>query len=101
MACHFPRPVWRKRDGSGFTFRFDEGLTGTSAHLPCGQCIGCRLDWAGDWAARCEKEAQLWEHNAFVTLTYDDKHLPVGGSTRSSVSKREFQLFMKRLEGAW
>lgn len=97
MACHFPRQVWRRKDGPGFTFRFDEGLTGVGGQLPCGQCIGCRLDWAGDWATRCEKEAQCWPHNVFVTLTYDDKHLPIGGSTRSSVSKREFQLFLKRL----
>lgn len=100
MACHFPRSVWRKRDGRGFTFRFDEGVYGGNYTVPCGQCIGCRLDWAGDWATRCEKEARLWPANVFVTLTYDDKHLPLGGTTRSSVSKREFQLFMKRLRKA-
>lgn len=70
------------------------------ATVPCGQCIGCRLDWAGDWAARCEKEAKCWRSNLFVTLTYDDKHLPLGASGRSSVSKSEFQLFMKRLRKA-
>jgi len=69
--------------------------------ITCGQCLGCRLDWAGDWAARCEKEAKLYEHNCFITLTYDDAHLPLGGSTRSSVCKREWQLFMKRLRKAY
>lgn len=55
------------------------------------------MDWAADWAIRCEKEAKLWEHNCFVTLTYDDEHLPMGSSTRSTLSKRQLQLFLKRL----
>lgn len=37
-------------------------------------------------------EAKLHEHNSFVTLTYSDEHLP-----RDGVSKREMQLFLKRL----
>lgn len=69
--------------------------------LPCGQCIGCRLDWAGDWAARCEKESKLHQSNCFITLTYEDKTLPIGGSTRSTISKRDWQLFMKRLRKAY
>lgn len=69
--------------------------------LPCGQCIGCRLDWAGDWAARCEKESKLYALNCFITLTYDDKCLPIGGTSRSTISKRDWQLFMKRLRKAY
>lgn len=106
MACHFPRDVWKKAIPNpetgkyGFTFRFSEGLYGTSAQVACGQCIGCRLDWAADWATRCEKEAMMHERNAFVTLTYSDEELPLGGGSLSTVSKREFQLFMKRLRKA-
>lgn len=81
----------------GFTFRLDEGYREPYAAVPCGQCLGCRLDWAADWALRCEKEAKQWKHNCFVTLTYNDDELPFGATTRSTVSKREFQLFMKRL----
>lgn len=44
--------------------------------IPCGQCIGCRLDYSRMWADRCILEAQQYEHNAFLTLTYDDDHLP-------------------------
>ena len=46
--------------------------------IPCGQCIGCRLQKKQDWATRIEMEArdypkeQIW----FVTLTYDDEHIP-------------------------
>lgn len=38
-------------------------------------------------------EAQLHQHNSFVTLTYEDKHLP----DDYSVDVRTHQLFMKRL----
>lgn len=69
--------------------------------LACGQCVGCRIDWAGDWAARCEKEAKLYTRNCFITLTYNDENLPIGGSTRSTVAKRDWQLFMKRLRKAY
>lgn len=61
--------------------------------LPCGQCIGCRLERARQWAVRCVHEAQLHEHNQFVTLTYSDEALPDDGGLRY----RHFQLFMKRV----
>lgn len=38
-------------------------------------------------------EASLYDRNCFLTLTYDDAHLPLNGS----LVKRDFQLFMKRL----
>lgn len=61
--------------------------------LPCGRCIGCRLDRAAQWAMRCHHEAQMHQHNSFLTLTYDDAHLPED----YSVSIRTWQLFMKSL----
>lgn len=44
--------------------------------IPCGQCIGCRLDYSRQWADRCMLEAKQYKYNQFVTLTYDDAHLP-------------------------
>ena len=61
--------------------------------VPCGQCIGCRLKRSRDWAIRCVHEASLYKHNCFITLTFDDLHLPAN----RSISKRDLQLFMKRL----
>lgn len=37
-------------------------------------------------------EAQLYKHNQFVTLTYEDEQLPANG-----LDHRDFQLFLKRL----
>lgn len=80
-------------DGSvKFVSRNKAGVEGT-LELPCGQCIGCRLERSRQWAMRCLHEASLYDRNAFVTLTYDDFHLPPGGS----LSYPDFQKFMKRL----
>lgn len=62
-------------------------------NLPCGQCTGCRLEHSRHWAIRCMHEAQLHLSNCFITLTYDDKHLPENGS----LVKSDFQKFMKLL----
>jgi len=41
-------------------------------------------------------EASLHLHNSFITLTYNDEHLPAF----NTLIKRDFQLFMKRLRKA-
>lgn len=61
--------------------------------LPCGRCIGCRLERSRQWAIRCVHEAQYHDENCFLTLTFDDDHLDPDGS----LQKRDFVLFMKRL----
>lgn len=64
--------------------------------VPCGQCIECRLKRSREWALRCVHEASLYDVNSFVTLTYEDKFLPAGGS----LDRAAFPLFMKRLRKA-
>lgn len=46
--------------------------------IPCGKCIECRISKAQDWATRLELESYSYpaEQSLFVTLTYDDAHLP-------------------------
>lgn len=74
--------------------------------IPCGNCVGCRLDYSRQWANRCLLEMQYHDSAYFVTLTYNDLHVPrsdyVDVSTGELVPaltlrKRDFQLFMKRL----
>jgi len=48
--------------------------------VPCGQCIGCRLENARQWATRIMHEASCHDNNSYVTLTYDDEHLPPGNT---------------------
>lgn len=61
--------------------------------LPCGQCIGCRLEKSRQWAVRCMHEASLYESNCFLTLTYSDEFLP----RYNSLDYDAPVLFMKRL----
>lgn len=42
---------------------------------------------------RCIHEAALWKQNAFITLTYNDEHIPQNGSLRYE----DWQAFMRRL----
>lgn len=46
--------------------------------IPCGQCIGCRIRQREDWTTRIELEARNYpkEEVWFITLTYDDNHVP-------------------------
>ncbi|AKI26923.1 replication protein VP4 [Gokushovirinae Fen672_31] len=75
------------------TFRRDASWSGVPIKVPCGQCVGCRLEKSRQWAMRCMHEKKLHNNNCFITLTYDNDHLPPGGT----LVKRDLQLFMKRL----
>lgn len=98
MACFRPLKGWRSRKlgktgKRGIAFNVKEGYVDLPMQVPCGQCIGCRLERSRQWAVRCMHEASLYTDNAFITLTYDDEHLPKWGSLKLE----DFQKFMKRL----
>lgn len=61
--------------------------------VPCGRCILCRVQRAREWSTRLVHELNYWDASCFVTLTYDNEHLP----ENLSVSKYELQTWMKRL----
>ena len=65
--------------------------------VPCGQCIGCKLEKSRQWAVRIMHEEQLHEESCFLTLTYSDDELPENGS----LVKSHWQKFMKRLRKAY
>lgn len=44
--------------------------------IPCGKCIGCRLQHGQDWSGRILMESLCHDNNWFITLTYDDEHVP-------------------------
>lgn len=45
--------------------------------IPCLQCSGCIERNSREWAIRCMFEKALWKENYFITLTYDDDHIPI------------------------
>lgn len=98
MPCYRPLQAWRgavlpsgKR--SVVFQRGDASPVAGELQLPCGQCVGCRLERSRQWAMRCVDEASLYKQNCFLSLTYNDENLPKDGS----LCLRDFQLFMKRL----
>lgn len=101
MGCDFPIPAYRAEEINpatgkrGIVFNPNKALNRTnfSLELPCGRCMGCKLEKSKQWAIRCDKEAQLHEENSFLTLTFSNDHLPVD----YSVHPRHMQLFFKKL----
>lgn len=89
MACFSPLLAWQTSDGE-IVFA-ERGDVARELKLPCGRCIGCRLDRSQAWAVRCLHEAQMHEHNVFVTLTYNEQSCPL------SLEYGDFQKFLKRL----
>ena len=73
--------------------------------IPCGKCLGCRLEYSRQWAVRCEHELRLHKESCFITLTYDKKYLPYETSLNGDVifptlKKKDLQDFFKRLRSA-
>lgn len=98
MACYHPMEGFRARvlnpsGKRGIVFNAVDGYADLPVTLPCGKCIGCRIERSRQWAMRCMHEASLSEYNCFLTLTYDDAHLP----NPPTLSKVILQKFIRRL----
>ncbi|AXF52762.1 MAG: replication initiator protein [Microviridae sp.] len=65
--------------------------------IPCGKCLGCKLDYSSRWADRCLLEMQYHSVSCFLTLTYDDEHVPYNDNGLMTLRFTDFQKFMKRL----
>lgn len=96
MACYHPSKVDVNRRLRGDQTRRD------TVTVPCGKCLGCRADQAREWAIRLSHTAALYPKSSwFITLTYEDKHLPGqwpdDKRTRGTLDPEEMTLFLKRL----
>lgn len=91
MACFHSRPVWQNNPGDPLQFQWRNDRP-PEYFIDCGKCEGCRARQAQDWGIRIVHEAQSYDRNCFVTLTYDDEHLP------ESIMKSDIQHFIKRLQ---
>ena len=79
--------------------------------IPCGQCIECRLQRSRRWADRCMLELGYHESSYFITLTYDNEHIPKNllidydtgeiYAENATLVKKDLQDFMKRLRRAY
>lgn len=90
MPCYSPLKAYQGRGGNiSFSPLPDSGR---SIQLPCGQCIGCKLERSRQWAVRCVHESKMHESSVFGTFTYSGDLPPL-----ASLEYRDFQLFLKRL----
>lgn len=89
MACYHPLKAWAKINPLNplkkvirFNLPDKDLFSYEEIKIPCGQCIGCRLEYSRQWAIRCVLEAKQWKHNCFLTLTYNDEFLPIQENVR-------------------
>lgn len=91
MACHHPFRMWRL-DGK-VSLRRPDSDDREAVDMPCGGCLGCRMDRARSWAIRCGLELQNHSKSCWVTLTYSDENLPAYRSIR----RNHLSGYIKRL----
>ncbi len=52
--------------------------------VPCGKCDGCKTSYGLHLAEKIDYERKFWKYCYFVTLTYEDKNLPILDETLDS-----------------
>lgn len=66
--------------------------------VDCGRCPYCDMKRMREWTTRCSIELANSSSAWFITLTYNDEHIPYSEITgEPEVQIKEHQLFMKRL----
>lgn len=100
MTCYHPIQAWRSKQGyNRFTrrwpivFKRNEGYIDKELKIPCGKCIGCRLEYSRQWAIRAYHESKTHQDNCFICLTYEDQN----GKTPTSLVPEDLTKFFKRL----
>lgn len=100
MACFHPLSAvksWNKVNGKYVVQVFGKNADGSAdgipIQVPCGQCIGCRLERSREMAVRSVHEASLHQDNSFITLTYAPEYMPFDGG----LVKKDLVNFKKRL----
>jgi hypothetical protein len=97
MPCYSPLKGFRNKENGGIVFK-RSSLAGEAMEVACGQCLGCRLDRSRMWAIRIVHESSMWPTNSFVTLTYDEEHMPrLWPNGPGTLLKKDVQKFLKRL----
>lgn len=97
MSCLYPIKAWYPSTAApDARLVFDPRRSSSPdamVWISCNQCIACRLYKAQTWAVRCMHEKRVHKSSCFLTLTYDDAHLP----DRHSLVRDEIPKFNKRL----
>lgn len=108
MTCFKPIKAWyaaglTKNGKRVVVFNSKDAIDPHSSFsVPCNQCIGCRLDRSRRAATQISLENQMHEKSIFLTLTYDDEHVPYivdpeTGEMLQTLKPDDITLFIKRL----
>lgn len=65
--------------------------------MPCGKCIPCRKRHASNWSIRLSKEAERASSAFFLTLTYDNDHIPISDRGYMTLDYGHLTAFFKKL----
>lgn len=66
--------------------------------VPCGKCAFCLVNKRSQWMFRIHHEMRTQMHRGyFITLTYDEKHVPRAYDGRLSLRFRDVQLYLKKI----
>lgn len=87
---HCKNPYFKNFRSEGLEYRLP---------MPCGHCYACRVKNASVWSLRMQLEATQWEQPLFVTLTYNDEHLPENRSLVRSHCQDFFKLLRYYIGG--
>ncbi len=74
----------------------DPGDPSRFIDVPCSKCYACLNRKRSEWLLRLEHEHRDSTRSLFLTLTYDDEHLPLHNS-ELCFQKKDLQDFFKRL----
>lgn len=65
--------------------------------VPCGKCPNCVKRRASGWSFRLMQEEKQSLSAHFITMTYDTNYVPITRNGFMQLSRRDIQLFFKRL----
>lgn len=68
--------------------------------VPCGKCVACLSRLRNSWTYRLTMEQENSSYSYFITLTYDDEHLPgnfPGAEHYFCFRKSDVQKYLKRV----
>lgn len=95
MACEAPRKAYQAAPGGPLSFNRpiagNAGIDYRTYTIPCGTCILCRNEQARQQAIRIYHESQMHQEGAFLTMTYDEEHLPEFSSLSTEDKANEWQ----------
>lgn len=96
VQCTCPVTGYYSVEG-GFSLNSRDSYHDRPLTVRCGRCMGCRLDRASTWATRSVHESSMYDQNIFLTMTYDDEHLPYA----ETLVRKHVTDFFKRLKSRY